>query len=1255
MRPKVSRASRGQGQRLRVQSHNPITDNLDRKGPAPMTRWVLIPTLAASVVILTGCERTESVQTGLRGTSIIQLYKPSQLAKLQEINRIPDPEPSDPYDPSFPMATEVHQNVKVLTDLNALEFARLMNALTTWIAPEEGCAYCHNPANLASDEKFTKQVSRQMIQMTRAINTNWQSHVVETGVTCWTCHRGQPIPSDIWFNMPEPKTPSARVSGWKGGQNVAGIATNGYSSLPFDPLTPFLEQANQIAVQGVEVLPYGNRRSIKQAEWTYALMMYMSESLGVNCTYCHHTRAMGVWDQSSPQRVTAWHGIRMVRAINDAYLNPLKPLYPADRLGPEGDAPKAACATCHKGTYKPLFGQTMLNDYPSLAGVLPGRLDPDAEAAAIKALAAVYPSDRAERNGTVRADARVTEVDATPAEAGTDGLAGSEAPVAAAQEGDADAPTTDTTRLSSEDGAVGATVGERLSATEGEASSASAAQIAATEAVDSPAPLQGMTITEIEAALESLLQRVEVIRAELDEAAQSDVSTAAEPQGTAAAEGAGERAPSSEQRPEASDEADADQETGEQATTAPELTGLSRRDRIARLQTLLADQAAQLTAAKEAAAALNASERQIAAAESSLAAEQSSLDAEIAAASANGDSSAEELEALRALKAERLQAAQQRIEGLRARLEQERLALTQQLEVVREQRDSVAEKVATELADAHEDALGSMEEQLMAANARLEQERLALQQQLEVVREQRDNARAAKADAASTVDRDTHEEALADAEARLEAGEARLDQERHALQQQLAVVREQRDTARAQFENMIPRDQHEQALAALELKVQALQARLSQNAHALQQQLVVVRQQRDQAESETEKRVAELHAMHERALAEQRQKVEALQVRLDQNLYAMEQQLDVVRAQRDARQAPVEEQVAAATAAVTEVLEDQIGEQQALIEAMQARLDQNRQALEQQLAVVRLQRDAAAEQAEDQIAAFMDENETTLQGKRERIAAVQARLDQNRLALEQQLEVARSQRRAAEEASAAKIAALEQAHQAEVESLKQRIAAAETQLAERRSDLEATREDRGAEVNRLQGQLADANAELNELREQMTEAAAAHEQALADAKRSVTRIRLRQEDAAEVGGTVTEQGILVNLGSDELRFSSGSAALPASELPTLDRTAALLAARPELTARIEGHTDSIGSAEINKSLSMQRAQAVRRALIERGIDGARVTAIGAGSERPIADNGTPQGRRQNRRVEIYVTAEDEQINGGDGTAGAGGA
>jgi outer membrane protein OmpA-like peptidoglycan-associated protein len=99
------------------------------------------------------------------------------------------------------------------------------------------------------------------------------------------------------------------------------------------------------------------------------------------------------------------------------------------------------------------------------------------------------------------------------------------------------------------------------------------------------------------------------------------------------------------------------------------------------------------------------------------------------------------------------------------------------------------------------------------------------------------------------------------------------------------------------------------------------------------------------------------------------------------------------------------------------------------------------------------------------------------------------------------------------------------------------------------------------------------------------------------------------------------------------------ATLTGEDLPTLDRIAALLETYPDLGVRIEGHTDSLGDEATNLALSQQRAEAVKQALIGRGVEPERLTAEGLGPERPIADNATPAGRAQNRRVEVYVSED----------------
>ena len=325
--------------------------------------WSIIALGVAALVA--GCERppVETVQHGYRGLGMVELYNPRIVATQAALNQAPAALPAAPA--GTPPSSTVFKNVQVLGDVPIGDFTRLMAAMTEWVSPAQGCAYCHVDGDLASDALYTKVVARRMLQMTREINANWKAHVAETGVTCYTCHRGQPVPPHVWFVDAGPRTAQG-MAGNRAGQNAPAPAV-GYASLPFDPFTPFLDQTNEIRVVSTSALPEGNRSSIKQTEWTYALMMHMSQALGVNCTYCHNTRSFAEWDGSTPQRATAWHALRLVRELNRSYLDPLQQAFPSQRLGPQGDGPKVNCVTCHEGAYKPLYGAQMLKDYPELA------------------------------------------------------------------------------------------------------------------------------------------------------------------------------------------------------------------------------------------------------------------------------------------------------------------------------------------------------------------------------------------------------------------------------------------------------------------------------------------------------------------------------------------------------------------------------------------------------------------------------------------------------------------------------------------------------------------------------------------------------------------------------------------------------------------------------------------------------------------------------------------------------------------------
>jgi photosynthetic reaction center cytochrome c subunit len=307
----------------------------------------------------------DGVQRGFRGTGLVLVYSPQRLAQLRAVNQIPVTVPYAGGEGE--KASTVFRNVQVLRDVNAGEFIRLMVSMTKWVAPDQGCAACHNVDNFASDGIYRKVVARRMLQMVRHINTDWTHHVGQTGVVCYTCHRGPLVPPHVWFNDPGPQQAGGFAQG-PIGKNHPSPAADG-AALPLDPFTNFLDQHDEIRVQSTTALPTGNRQSLKQAEWTYSLMLSFTQGLGVNCDFCHNTRAFGDWSQSPPQRVTAWYGIRMVRDLNNNFLEPLRSVFPPNRLGPVfADSPKVYCATCHNGVYKPLFGVSIAKDFPELRG-----------------------------------------------------------------------------------------------------------------------------------------------------------------------------------------------------------------------------------------------------------------------------------------------------------------------------------------------------------------------------------------------------------------------------------------------------------------------------------------------------------------------------------------------------------------------------------------------------------------------------------------------------------------------------------------------------------------------------------------------------------------------------------------------------------------------------------------------------------------------------------------------------------------------
>lgn len=139
------------------------------------------------------------------------------------------------------------------------------------------------------------------------------------------------------------------------------------------------------------------------------------------------------------------------------------------------------------------------------------------------------------------------------------------------------------------------------------------------------------------------------------------------------------------------------------------------------------------------------------------------------------------------------------------------------------------------------------------------------------------------------------------------------------------------------------------------------------------------------------------------------------------------------------------------------------------------------------------------------------------------------------------------------------------------------------------------------------------------------------------------RMDKQAKELAKVAETRrTENGIISKLKSDIL-FDTGKFDLKPTALKNLADMAAILKKYPENVLTIRGYTDSTGSVTGNQLLSEKRATAVRDELIKGGVPSQTINVVGMGRENPVADNGTPSGRAQNRRVEIEITVDESKV------------
>ena len=260
--------------------------------------------------------------------------------------------------------------------------------------------------------------------------------------------------------------------------------------------------------------------------------------------------------------------------------------------------------------------------------------------------------------------------------------------------------------------------------------------------------------------------------------------------------------------------------------------------------------------------------------------------------------------------------------------------------------------------------------------------------------------------------------------------------------------------------------------------------------------------------------------------------------------------------------------------------------------------------------------------AQERQARARAEAEAEAQRRREEEEARKREEEARRRAeLEREVEAARRERAEAEKMKAELATAQEAQRRAEAEAARAR-AVAEQELARKSAEESRRRE----EEARRSAELARQAAEQSRI---------AAEQAARE--KAELRARLLQQFNAVLDTRDTERGLVVNMG--DVLFDTGSFTLRQLAREKLARLSGIVLNYPGLKLEAEGHTDNVGGEAFNQKLSEQRAGAVRDYLLSQGIPADQITSSGKAFSMPVADNKTPAGRQQNRRVELIVSGE----------------
>jgi outer membrane protein OmpA-like peptidoglycan-associated protein len=268
-----------------------------------------------------------------------------------------------------------------------------------------------------------------------------------------------------------------------------------------------------------------------------------------------------------------------------------------------------------------------------------------------------------------------------------------------------------------------------------------------------------------------------------------------------------------------------------------------------------------------------------------------------------------------------------------------------------------------------------------------------------------------------------------------------------------------------------------------------------------------------------------------------------------------------------------------------------------------------RNATMRELEIARVQ---ARQREQQQLAGRREEQQQTLEGER------RARFEAEQRAAMAEANAERARRE------------LEQQSQSN-----QQRAQAEQQLREAQAEAERARREADELQARLSQSQEEQQASLEAQQQQDAEQQRAEQQA--QEQRRAQLEGQAKEQLSELGEVREEaRGTVLNLSGSVLFTSGQSRLLPSAQERLYGLATALKSMGPSQRIVIEGYTDSRGSTQLNQRLSERRAESVKRFLVQQGIEGSRIETVGRGEEDPVADNGSPEGRANNRRVEVVL-------------------